>query len=696
MANLEELVVSLVAETSGLRAELSNATKATKDATSKMETAIEEFSKNSSKQMGVFETAMATAMGFLGSQAVQAALGMVKDGLSLIGEELMKGADSAIAEEQAMKRLANSLAISGKYSVDAMKGLQDFTSEMERNTGVADDVVAANLAVLSSLTRLDAEGLKSAQKAALDFSAATGKDLESATMMVAKAVNGSTDAFKKMGITIAESTDKTTALRNTVAALNGQFGGAAAGAVATFQGSVTKLTNSWGNLTESLATAVTKNPVVIAMLQQISTIIDGLTGASDNASVALQQGLGKALLSITMAVAQVAATVDAWLRVFAAGLDTLILPLNALAGAIGWVGDKLGIVEDKDPFSRLKETYSALEENITGSSTLGTLADNLLQVHDAGVMAFGDITSASAAVKPTLDNQKAAVNELSAAYQQLVDAYATSLAEQGMALDNHFAYENEARALQTETELAQITDNNALKYSIMEEDFALRQEALAAQQQLEWDQLAQSNLAKSGNNAQYEAAKTALSQKQYLENKKMSTEHTKFEADQLKQREANQASTFQTIATLSSSSNKELAAIGKAAAITTATMDGIVAVQKALSAFPPPFNFVAAALVGVAAAANVAKIAGVSLNKGGTLSGGGANVDTVPANLTKGETVITRGLTNKLGEFLDEGGGGGGGGPVTIEIRLKDSLIEFIEAKIVERQNINVSLLGTT
>lgn len=66
-----------------------------------------------------------------------------------------------------------------------------------------------------------------------------------------------------------------------------------------------------------------------------------------------------------------------------------------------------------------------------------------------------------------------------------------------------------------------------------------------------------------------------------------------------------------TLASLQNSSNKKLAAIGKAAAIAQATMDGIVAVQKALTAAPPPWNYALAAAVGVAAAANVARIAGL-------------------------------------------------------------------------------------
>ena len=72
---------------------------------------------------------------------------------------------------------------------------------------------------------------------------------------------------------------------------------------------------------------------------------------------------------------------------------------------------------------------------------------------------------------------------------------------------------------------------------------------------------------------------------------------------------------FATLATMQGSSIKELAIIGKAAAVTQATIDGILAVQKALASAPPPFNFVMAAAVGLATAANVARI--MSMESGG-------------------------------------------------------------------------------
>lgn len=102
---------------------------------------------------------------------------------------------------------------------------------------------------------------------------------------------------------------------------------------------------------------------------------------------------------------------------------------------------------------------------------------------------------------------------------------------------------------------------------------------------------------------------------------------------------------FSTLAGLSSSGNKKLAAIGKAAAIATATIDGIVAVQKALASAPPPWNIIQAAAIAAMTGMNVAKI--LSTNAGGFKDGGGFIVDgkagvdqnNVSMQLSKGERV---------------------------------------------------------
>lgn len=73
---------------------------------------------------------------------------------------------------------------------------------------------------------------------------------------------------------------------------------------------------------------------------------------------------------------------------------------------------------------------------------------------------------------------------------------------------------------------------------------------------------------------------------------------------------------FGQLTSLQDSSVRELAAIGKAAALAQATIDGVLAVQKAL-AQGGPLGIGLAIATGVAAAANVAKIAGIGFQKGG-------------------------------------------------------------------------------
>jgi hypothetical protein len=77
---------------------------------------------------------------------------------------------------------------------------------------------------------------------------------------------------------------------------------------------------------------------------------------------------------------------------------------------------------------------------------------------------------------------------------------------------------------------------------------------------------------------------------------------------------------FGVLAGLSSSGNKKLAAIGKAAAIAQATIDGIMAVQKALATLPPPWSFAVAGAVAAMTGVNIAKI--ISTPTGGFMEGG--------------------------------------------------------------------------
>jgi TP901 family phage tail tape measure protein len=158
---------------------------------------------------------------------------------------------------------------------------------------------------------------------------------------------------------------------------------------------------------------------------------------------------------------------------------------------------------------------------------------------------------------------------------------------------------------------------------------------------------------------------------------------TAFQEAEDKKRIANRDSTLSTISTLQSSNNKTLATIGKAAAITQIAIDGPQAVTKALAAFPPPFNFVAAALVGTAVAAQAAKVAGLSFQDGGVVPGSSFSGDNVQANVNSGEMILNRQQQAQL--FAQANGAGGGDGKV-IEVTSIVQIDETEVGRAVSRQ----------
>lgn len=122
---------------------------------------------------------------------------------------------------------------------------------------------------------------------------------------------------------------------------------------------------------------------------------------------------------------------------------------------------------------------------------------------------------------------------------------------------------------------------------------------------------------KIGNLDKLIAAESNAAKKRQLNIQKDQLIEKLGEEEMAKAKLALQQETFGKIASLSRSSNSTLAAIGKAAAITQIAIETPVAVSRALAAFPPPFNFVAAGLVGAAMAVQAAQIAGVPLAEGG-------------------------------------------------------------------------------
>lgn len=219
-------------------------------------------------------------------------------------------------------------------------------------------------------------------------------------------------------------------------------------------------------------------------------------------------------------------------------------------------------------------------------------------------------------------------------------------------LDNKRIVQEEAALKDRELELQRMIEDNQIK---SEMELALldgRKSAIYAAEVAAADK-------------RYKAATTQAEKTKALEDKARASDLLAT-AKYNESNEQMQKDTLSKISSLSQSNNKSLAAIGKAAAITQIAIETPVAVAKAYSAFPPPFNFAAAGLVAAAMASQAAQIAGVPLAEGGIVLPRPGGTQATIGEAGKAEAVIP---LDRAGEF------GLGGGGTTIQLNVYGGML---------------------
>ncbi len=139
---------------------------------------------------------------------------------------------------------------------------------------------------------------------------------------------------------------------------------------------------------------------------------------------------------------------------------------------------------------------------------------------------------------------------------------------------------------------------------------------------------------------------------------------------------------FGELASLTSSSNKTLFAIGKASAVAQASISGFLSIQNALAIQPFfPLGLLLAAGAVARFATNIGNIKGTNLQTGGQIPGGFPN-DSFRANLTSGERVLNvqenRDFTESLKRDSEE-----------------DQILSAIKDQLVENNGIQRAILDT-
>ncbi|MCA0314219.1 MAG: hypothetical protein LCH63_10325 [Candidatus Melainabacteria bacterium] len=189
--------------------------------------------------------------------------------IALIGTGLAfaKMVDGAKSAEAAMAQVTAAIRSTAGAAGVTAKEVANLSNEIKRMTGIDDDLVNSMQSVLLTFTKVGKDVFPQATKAIVDMSVRLGTDLNSAAIMVGKALNDPTrgiTALQKAGVSFSETQKalakqlfETGQIAKSQAIilkeLETEFGGAAAAARDTLGGALLALKQNLDDLIDSFA-----------------------------------------------------------------------------------------------------------------------------------------------------------------------------------------------------------------------------------------------------------------------------------------------------------------------------------------------------------------------------------------------------------------------------------------------------------
>ena len=604
------------------------------EAFKKLSSSIKDFGRATDENLKKATGAMEVFKGVLGVEVVKKGFELLSSAIENVSEFLKGAVEQAIESENAITSLNIALSNSGQFSSQAVKGLKDYADGIQETTKFSADAVLSSLSLLSSITKLDSEGLKKAQTSAIDLASAFNVDLETATVAVAKSFEGGTVKIKGFKIEADNTKTGSENLAIAIKKINDQFGGSAASSVLTYSGATTQLKNTYDDFLSTVGKVITQNPVLITTIKFITLAMEELKISADKNSSTFSGSLSNAFIAITG---------------FA---SDLVLGLGIVTTTIQLLGQSAVVVFQSilTPFRLLSNAIPILFDAISGfqpNALIGSfkgLTDSTAAFKKT-IADFGTEKDPFANLSVSIDNLRAKQKE-AAADRVEIDGSDDALAK---------AQEERRKALAAQ----KLIDDEAA--AIRNEEIRTREgDKLVDQYQKDSDQLRAIDAIKNadkiaGNNT----AIQALVDANKVSAAKIKEINNKAELDEIaRKKRILQATTdsLNVISTLQQAKSKELQVIGKAAAIAQATINGFQAVTAALT-IPPPLGFILAGLVATASAVQVAKIAGVELATGLSEVPPGFNNDTFSARLSSGERVVSAPQNQDLKTFLSDSNG---------------------------------------
>ena len=168
---------------------------------------------------------------------------------------LTKSVKAAMEDQKSQAELQRQLEKTFGANEALVGSAERYISVTQLRYGTSDVELRASLGTLVRATG-DLTQSQDLLNTAQDISAATGKDLASVSLALAKASQGQFTALSKLGIPLDDNIKKSKDFEKVVGLLNDQFGGAAEAAANTFGGQIKILNGQFGEILETIGAAL--------------------------------------------------------------------------------------------------------------------------------------------------------------------------------------------------------------------------------------------------------------------------------------------------------------------------------------------------------------------------------------------------------------------------------------------------------
>jgi hypothetical protein len=194
------------------------------------------------------------------------------------GKLAVDGVKSAIEDEAAQAKLANTLKNVTDATDAQIKATEDYILQTSLATGVTDDELRPSLDRLTRATK-DVDKAQRLQTLALDIAAGSGKSLQQVTEALSKAQEGNLAGLGRLGVGLDKAELKTLSFDQITAKLAGTFENQATKQADTFQGKLARLQVAFDEGKETIGgyilTAIT--PLIETLVQKVIPAIADFT-----------------------------------------------------------------------------------------------------------------------------------------------------------------------------------------------------------------------------------------------------------------------------------------------------------------------------------------------------------------------------------------------------------------------------------